>query len=241
MGRIVLQQAIFPRFWAFPKQGTYQFQKRNKNPQTKIKAIKSLLHQRSHWYLSLDSLSWTTKSFNFIKSRVEQKSNGRRWPSRAIKGFFILPTPNNTQFQGKWLEVIKNHRCNNGKTLVNYNVQTPLTKKPLASSILGNKSTLNFGNSTPQALRVLPIWDGCDAPRDPVAKRDGGWEGLRPADIYMRSSKWSCGPCIFVSVLQNCYKVLYSSNMLLLPSIVGGTLFRNQSTNTWQRGFYSPI
>ena len=50
----------------------------------------------------------------------------------------------------------------------------PLTKKPLASCILGNKSTLNFGNSTPQALRVLPIWDGCDAPRDPVAKRDGG-------------------------------------------------------------------
>lgn len=60
------------------------------------------------------------------------------------------------------------------KTWLHYNVQTPLTQKTSGVFHTWQQVNSQNGNSTPQALRVLPIWDGCDAPRDPVAKRDGG-------------------------------------------------------------------
>ena len=40
--------------------------------------------------------------------------------------------------------------------------------KPLGSSILANKNSQR-GKTTPPALRVLPIWDGCGARCNPVA------------------------------------------------------------------------
>ena len=153
------------------------------------------------------------------------------------QALLYITNPNNTRFQGKWLEVFKNHRCNNGKTLVNYNVQTPLTKKPLASSILGNKSTLKMATPHLQLCEFFQF--GTDVMHDKI---------LWPRGMVV---EWDWGLQISICDLRNghvgpvsswvCYKVLYSLNMLFLPSIVGGTLFRNQSTNTWQRVFYSPI